>query len=31
MAESERDLTLVISRLEDFSAKVTTGLGIISR
>ena len=26
MAESERDLTLVISRLEDFSAKVTTGL-----
>ena len=26
MAESERDLALVISRLEDFSAKVTTGL-----
>ena len=26
VAENERDLSLVISRLEDFSAKVTTGL-----
>ena len=30
-AESERDLALVISRLEDFSAKVTTGLDNLDR
>jgi site-specific DNA recombinase len=30
-AESERDLTLVISRLEDFSAKVSNGLGSLDR
>jgi site-specific DNA recombinase len=30
-AESERDLALVISRLEDFSAKVTTGLNNLDR
>ena len=29
--ESERDLALVISRLEDFSAKVTTGLDNLDR
>jgi site-specific DNA recombinase len=31
MADSERDLALVISRLEDFSAKVTTGLDNLDR
>jgi hypothetical protein len=31
MAESDRDLALVISRLEDFSAKVTTGLDNLDR
>ena len=30
-AETERDLALVISRLEDFSAKVTTGLDNLDR
>jgi site-specific DNA recombinase len=30
-AETERDLALVISRLEDFSAKVTTSLGNLDR
>ena len=30
-AETERDLALVISRLEDFSAKVTTGLDHLDR
>jgi site-specific DNA recombinase len=30
-AETERDLALVISRLEDFSAKVTTGLDTLDR
>jgi site-specific DNA recombinase len=31
MAESERDLALVISRLEDFSAKVTASLDNLDR
>lgn len=31
VAESERDLSLLISRLEDFAAKVTAGLACLDR